>query len=216
MANYPNIIDTFAQPAGTQTLDNPDHALDHRNIGSAVVGIETVLGTTPSTSVLSNFVFGDKAARKNNETFGTPTIQNPTMGTPAITNGTYNNGVFGTPSLIGGSYVAGTFGTPIVVGAFSNNNIINTFAIDWSKGDVQFGTLTGNGTLTYSNSVTWQRLTLTLIENATGNFSITLPASQYPNGVAPVYGTAAGAKNTIVVIKDSAGSFLTQYATNFS
>ena len=210
MANYPTIIDTFANPAGTQTLDNPDHSLDHRNLGSAIVGIENVLGTTAGTSVIASFQTGQTALP----------IQNGTVGT-VIAKGTANNMVLGnptvgTPNISSGTFNAGTLGTPVVVGAFSNGNISGNGTIDWSKGDVQYGTMTGAGTLVYINSSTWQRLTLSLVQDNTGGRTITLPASQYPNGVTPSFGTSANSWNSIVVIKNTAGSFLTQAAVSFS
>lgn len=72
VTNYPPQIDAFTNPSGTNTLDSPDHALQHTNINGAVIAIENVLGTNSGTSVLKNFVTGNMAARTNNETFGTP------------------------------------------------------------------------------------------------------------------------------------------------
>jgi hypothetical protein len=100
-------------------------------------------------------------------------------------------------------------------GAFSNGNISGNGTINWANGDVQYGTLTANGTLAYSNQKTWQRLTLVFYENGTGGYTMTLPTSKYPSGVAPTFGTAASAINAIVVIYDGANN-LTQAAVTFS
>lgn len=78
---YPSTIDSFTNPVGTNTLDNPDHATQHVNVNTAVNSIETVLGTNSGTSVLKNFTAGDLASKKNNETYGTPTF---TLGSDTI------------------------------------------------------------------------------------------------------------------------------------
>lgn len=76
---YPATIDTMTPTSGTQTLGSANHNNIHNTFGSAVVAIETVLGTTAGTSVLKNFSAGNFAARTNGETFGTPVLTNPTV-----------------------------------------------------------------------------------------------------------------------------------------
>ncbi len=63
VTGYPTSIDNFTNPAGTNTLDSPDHALQHTNVNGAAIAIQNVLGTTAGTSVLKNFASGDFAAR---------------------------------------------------------------------------------------------------------------------------------------------------------
>lgn len=108
---YPSSIDSFGNPQGTSLLTSPDHALDHRNLGSAAVAIETVLGTTNGTSVLKNFAAGDFPARINTSNVlqqrVSGTVDNAILGTPAITGGTANNQVLGTPRLTLGSDAQG-------------------------------------------------------------------------------------------------------------
>lgn len=51
--NYPNSIDNFVNPAGTATLNSPDHAGQHTDINDAVEAIENELGTLPKGSKAS-------------------------------------------------------------------------------------------------------------------------------------------------------------------
>jgi hypothetical protein len=51
--NYPASIDNFVNPAGTATLNSPDHAGQHTDINDAVEAIETELGTLPKGSKAS-------------------------------------------------------------------------------------------------------------------------------------------------------------------
>lgn len=46
--NYPAGIDAFSNPEGTNRLNNPDHALQHKNANDAIQAIETELGSRPS------------------------------------------------------------------------------------------------------------------------------------------------------------------------
>lgn len=73
-STYPTTLDSFINPIGTNTQDNPDHAGQHANINDSMVQVQKTLGTTAGTSVLKNFASGDFAARINGETLGTPTI----------------------------------------------------------------------------------------------------------------------------------------------
>jgi len=47
---YPGTIDTFTNPASTDTLASVDHAAQHDNINDAVKAVETTLGTNPQGS----------------------------------------------------------------------------------------------------------------------------------------------------------------------
>jgi len=49
VTNYPTSLDTFVNPASTDTLDSATvpHAAQHDNINDAVLAIETELGTAP-------------------------------------------------------------------------------------------------------------------------------------------------------------------------
>lgn len=104
-STYPAILDNFTNPSGTQTQDNPDHALQHSNANDAVENIQSVLGTTAGTSVLKSFSAGQFPARTN---VGGTIVQ-------TLIGGTINNTILGTPSITGGT--ASSF-----VGTASTNN----------------------------------------------------------------------------------------------
>jgi hypothetical protein len=95
MPNYPSSLDTYTPVDGT-TLLSSGHAALHNTHGSIAVAIETTVGTTAGTNVLKSFSAGDMAARVNGETFGTPTLNTPKIGTAILdANG---NEVFLTPA----------------------------------------------------------------------------------------------------------------------
>lgn len=101
-----------------------------------------------------------------------------------------------------------------VDGLYDNGTQGGAYAIDWSKGDFQKVTISSNITLSYSNARAGQRLTLLLIENGTGGYTITLPSGatyKFPFGVVPPFVTTANAKNMIVVAFDGT-DYMTQGA----
>ncbi|KKM24470.1 hypothetical protein LCGC14_1604740, partial [marine sediment metagenome] len=63
--SYPGALDSLTNPAGTQTLDSPDHASQHTNANDAIEAIQVVVGTTAGTNVLKAFSAGDIPARLN-------------------------------------------------------------------------------------------------------------------------------------------------------
>jgi len=125
-STYPGTADAFAR-IGTATYENDtgyEHDLVHNQAQDAIENIESVVGTTSGTGVLTNFVAGDLAARVASETLTTPNIQNATIGTPAITGGTVDqsvlsNNTIGTPAISGGTasttvLANNTIGTPAI------------------------------------------------------------------------------------------------------
>lgn len=109
---YPATLDDYTN-VGTATYEDDSgfaHHTLHNQAHEAIESIESVVGTTAGTGVLTNFSAGDLAARVNNETFGTVditggTIRAVTLGTPTVTGGswttpTFNNATLGTPGLI--------------------------------------------------------------------------------------------------------------------
>lgn len=83
---YPSEIDSFSNPQGTTLVSTDDHALQHRREGSAIVGIETTLGTTVGTSVLKNFSAGQFPVRMNTSNVLQHVVQG-TLGTPTFNMG---------------------------------------------------------------------------------------------------------------------------------
>ena len=113
---YPSSIDTDTVSAGSSTLSSPDHSTRHNTMGSAMIAIETVLGTTNGTSVLKNFAAGDFASRINSSNVLQQALQ-----------GTINNAILGTPSITGGTTTSqiintATLGTPKIITPINDSN----------------------------------------------------------------------------------------------
>ena len=121
---YPSSLDTFGTPAGTSTLSNPDHALEHRTLGSAVGTLEQVLGTTGGTAVLKNFSAGKFAVYDNGGT-----LNNAIVGTPRITGGTASSFLMGTSRMQGGTVANAIVGTSTVQGGTVANAVVGTSSI---------------------------------------------------------------------------------------
>lgn len=64
-STYPGTIDSFTNPAGTNTLASPDHAGQHSDINDAVENMQSVMGTNSGTSVLKNFTAGQFAVSQS-------------------------------------------------------------------------------------------------------------------------------------------------------
>src|SRR5579872_6956258 len=155
---YPGAIDSPGGTAaqGTNSLTSPDHSLDHRTLGSAVVAIETFLGTNSGTNVFGGFTAGQQVVSANSGTLGTvltkgtinngilgsPTINGGTLGGAILNNGTISGGMLGTATIQGGTANNQTLGTPTLQGAVVNTANVVANAI--SQGSVLMGT--GNGT----------------------------------------------------------------------
>src|ERR1035437_3607352 len=69
-------------------------------------------------------------------------------------------------------------------GLIDNGNSGAAITINWLTADRQKVTISAATTLSYSNAVAGQILTLLLVENGTGNYTITLPGSKWTNGAA--------------------------------
>lgn len=129
---------------------------------------------------------------------------------PSLNRITLDSAYLNTPTIVNG-----LIQYPVGYGIYDNGNSGTSKAINWANGDMQKVTMSGNCTFTYSNPRAGQRLTLLLVENGTGGYTITLPTSKYPNGTPPSYVTTANAINAIVVMYDGT-NYLTQGATGFA
>jgi len=123
---YPTTITTDTASAGTSTLSSPDHSSRHNTIGSAVIAMETVVGTTLGTSIAKNFASGDFAARINasnvpQQALNAGTFGTAILGTPAITGGTV-----GTARVIGGTVSGVIVGTSTMQGGTANGVVMGT------------------------------------------------------------------------------------------
>lgn len=110
MIDYPGALDSLINPAGTQTLDSPDHALQHTNANDAIEAAQVVVGTTAGTNVLKAFNAGDIPARLNTSNVLQQVIQG-TLGTSNVTGGTVSGAVL---SATVGTLNGLTLGTPIM------------------------------------------------------------------------------------------------------
>ena len=75
--------------------------------------------------------------------------------------------------------------------------------IDWDNGDQQKLTMTGNCTLTFSNVIAGRSYLLFIVQNGTGGYSITFPATVFQSGNT-AFGTPAltttAARHSLVAI----------------
>ena len=100
---------------------------------------------------------------------------------------------------------------------YDNGNSGTAITIDWSRGDWQRVTLTGNCTFTFSNMVDGMRYTLELIQDATGSRTVTWPgAVVWSGGIAPTLTTTASKRDFIGFINRSSVPYGVASALNFS
>jgi hypothetical protein len=97
---------------------------------------------------------------------------------------------------------------------YDNGNKTGTATIDWNNGNVQYVTLTGNTTLTFSNPLSGGRYLL----HVAGAFSPTFPASvRWPSGVTPTPTASAGNKDIYSFVYSAKESLYDGLqSTNFS
>ena len=89
-----------------------------------------------------------------------------------------------------------------VSGLYDNGNSGASIAINWANGDRQKLTVSASTTLSFSNAIAGQILTLYVAENGTGGFTVALPTVKWPNGAAGVFTTTANAINILTVLFD--------------
>lgn len=206
---FPATLDGFT---GLTTANREDevgntHVAMHNQDQAAVLALETTIGTTAGTGVLTNFVAGNLAARTANETFGTPTLQdgtagtltleapisqNPTIGTPDILDGTagtltVNGGILGTPAITDGT--ATNVRTVPGIGTATDGA---TVTFDLAVNQTWDVTLGDNRTLAISNETAGQYFVINLKQDGTGERTVTWFSTIYwVDDTAPTLGTAA-------------------------
>lgn len=85
-----------------------------------------------------------------------------------------------------------TFSERRVGTIYDNGNSGTSATIDWSNGESQKITLTGNCTFTFSNVTAGAYLTLWLVQDGTGSRTVTWPSgTKHQFGVAPTLSTGA-------------------------
>src|SRR3990167_5322145 len=166
---YPSSKQTFTDPAGTQNLDSPDHAGLHTDINDTVEALEDTVGTTLGTNVLINFsaIIGATGGTLNNITIGTPaitggTVNNAILGTPTITGGTFNNQTFGSPNIQSGTISGTVVGT--IVGSYLDSCFAYTSTtqslVNNTLGSITLGTEQWDTNTLHDNSTNPTRITI--------------------------------------------------------
>lgn len=100
-------------------------------------------------------------------------------------------------------------------GLYDNGNSGASKDIDWTNGDRQKLTVTASTTLTFSGAIAGKVLTLEIIEDGTGGYTITLPTLKWPGGLAGAFTTTANAKNTITMFYDGT-DYLAQIGAGYA
>lgn len=96
--------------------------------------------------------------------------------------------------------ITGTSQFPKVHGIKDLGTVGATETVDWVNGDRQKMTLDENLTITFSNAVEGQTLTLYMLQDGTGTNTITFADTLvYADATTPTYTTAAGKMNIVVV-----------------
>jgi hypothetical protein len=85
-------------------------------------------------------------------------------------------------------------------------NLTGTINIDWSQGQMFYGTLTGNTTFTFSNATSGQTIIIDVAQTGTNTFTVTWPTMKWPAGTMPTMTTGAATSDITTVI-DLAGTF---------
>src|ERR1035437_5776876 len=123
--NYPSSLDgtsQFPQPSGTNLLITPDHALSHTNISLLGTLVENIIGVTPGTNIIGQFIdaTGEFAPAVNSSmvfqdvigggtanamTLGSVVLQAPTINGQGTNSETISGGVYGTSTMTGGTAI---------------------------------------------------------------------------------------------------------------
>lgn len=191
--SFPATLDGFV---GLTTLRKEDeagytHVALHNQVQAAILTIEPTIGTTSGTNVLKNFVAGDMAARVNNETFGTPTLQNPVIGTVAITSGSANAIAIGTSTIGTSTFNGGTITGAINVPGIGTATDGGTVTFDLAIKQIYTVTLAGNRVLAVSNATISEPFITRLKQGGAGGNTVTWWTTiNWKNDTAPTLGTA--------------------------
>lgn len=226
---YPASFDTFngTTATGTSLLSSPDHAADHRALGSAAGSLQGVVGTTSGTNVLKSFAAGNFPVRVNASNVLQHIVTNGTIGTSligssTITTGTLNGTpVIGTPSITGGTITSALLGTNTITGGTINNPIMKapteawvtdsdgaTVTFDLSAGNKHRVTLGGNRTLALSNPIADSTFIIKLTQDGTGTRTVTwFSTLQWAGGSAPTLTVTGGKSDTFGFIRVGAGTY---------
>lgn len=122
---------------GTSLVSAADHAAMHNAVGSAVVALETTIGTTSSgTNVLKDFAAGNFPVRVNSSNVlqqvvaGTVNLLGGTITGQIVNSGTIGGGVYGTALHQGGTVANAVVGTSTIQGGTANGLTLGTPVIN--------------------------------------------------------------------------------------
>ena len=122
-----------------------------------------------------------------------------TTATQTLTNKTLTSPTVNTPAVTGGTFSAPQFTTQAYFdGEVDNGNSSTADTIDWTAGNKQKSTLTGNCTFTFTAPSGPCNLILKLVQDGTGSRTVTWPATvKWPEGTAPTLSTAANSVDIV-------------------
>lgn len=104
-SSFPGALDSLTNPAGTQTLDTPDHATQHTNANDIIEAIEVDLGTNSGTSILKHFTAGQFPVRHTGVAATGTLVQTLVGGT--LNSSNVGSATLGTPTINVGSDAQG-------------------------------------------------------------------------------------------------------------
>lgn len=200
--SYPTTLDTYTAVDGTTLVATADHAAMHNTVGSAVVKIETTLGTNSGTAVLKDATAGKFAVMNSGGT-----LNAGVLGTPMVRGGTVGTAVIGTSSVIGG-----TVGTALFAGGTVGTALIGTSTIiGGTIGTALVGTsnITG-GTSTATKFIGHYGAIATATDGGTVTFDLTAGNIQQVtlggNRVLALSGEQVGQPFAIRLVQDGTGT----------
>ena len=101
-----------------------------------------------------------------------------------------------------------TIATPVVKTAYAIGAAGTTETVNWANGDLQTMTLDENVTITFSNAVAGQRLTLFLLQDGTGTNTITFADTiVWQDATTPTWTTTADKMNVAVIYYSGSAYF---------
>lgn len=191
---YPATLDGFLGLGTARKEDESGytHVAMHNQDQAAILALEVAVGTTQGTGVLKNFTAGNLAAKTANETFGTPTLQNAILGTPAITSGSANNITIGTSTIGTSDIIGGTAAGVITEPGIGTATDGATVTFNLATRQIWDVTLEGNRTLAVSNPAVGKFFIISLKQDGTGERTVTwFSTIKWSDDTVPTLGTAA-------------------------
>lgn len=171
----------------TRNVDGSNAALTHA-VGSIVEFIPDVVWAGRIYTALSSLVDASDVSALNSAIVtltGTQTLTNKTLTYPKI-------------AKMEGAASAAAF--PQVVGVKDLGAVGATETVDWTNGDRQLLTLDENLTITFSNPIAGQTLTLYLLQDGTGTNTITFSDTIiWSDNTTPTWTTTADKMNIAVI-----------------